>query len=340
MNKNPEILSVIKLNSAGGEADFENDVIKGLTSHPKSISAKYFYDHEGSLLFEDICKTQDYYPTRTEEKILQDNIEDIFNKTKNVKCIVELGSGTSVKTKTILKYFATHPVNFVDTPLERGFSKLEYFPIDVSDILETTVEKLKTEFPSINITGIMSEYEEGIEKVNELNNKPKLIIFLGSSIGNFTPAEATNLLKVITANMTDDDFFLIGFDMIKDRQILHKAYNDSDCVTEAFNLNLLKRINGELGAEFNLNNFSHHAFFNEQESRIEMHLVSKNLQYVKFRKQNKEIFFDEGESIHTENSYKFSNEMVLDITTSAGLQKLTEWKDENKYFSLWLFKKS
>lgn len=328
MNKNPDIMSVIRLNSAGGEADFENDVLKGLTSHPKSMPAKYFYDHAGSLLFEDICKTEDYYPTRTEEKILRENIENIFEQTKNIQTIVELGSGTSIKTKIILKYFSDNKGAF------------EYFPIDVSDILETTVEKLKIEFPKINITGIMSEYEEGIEKINELSDKPKLIIFLGSSIGNFTPGEATNLLKVIVNNMNEQDYFLIGFDLIKDREVLRKAYNDSDGVTEAFNLNLLKRINSELGADFDLNNFAHRAFFNEKESRIEMHLVSKNLQYVKFPKQNKEIFFDEGESIHTENSYKFSDEMILNITTSAGLQKLTLWKDENKYFSLWLFKKN
>jgi L-histidine N-alpha-methyltransferase len=327
MNKNPEISSIIRLNSAGGEADFETDIIKGLTSHPKSIPAKYFYDHNGSLLFEDICKTEDYYPTRTEEKILRDNIDNIFYETKNIQSIVELGSGTSVKTKIILKHFSDNKGTF------------DYFPIDVSDILESTVEKLKTEFPEISITGIMSEYEEGIEKINELNDKPKLIIFLGSSIGNFTPEEATNLLKVITTNMTADDFFLIGFDLIKNRDILHKAYNDSDCVTEAFNLNLLKRINRELDADFNLDNFTHHAFFNEKESRIEMHLVSKNLQYVKFPKQDLEIFFDEGESIHTENSYKFSDETILNITASAGLKNLMVWKDENNYFSLWLFKK-
>jgi L-histidine Nalpha-methyltransferase len=327
MNKNPDISSVIRLNSAGGEADFESDIIKGLTSHPKSIYAKYFYDHNGSLLFEDICKTEDYYPTRTEEKILRDNNEDIFNRTKSISSIVELGSGTSLKTKIILKYFSEQIQN------------LEYFPIDVSDILESTVEKLKIEFPGINITGIMSEYEEGMEKINELNNKPKLIIFLGSSIGNFTSKEASDLLKVISKNMTDDDFFLIGFDMIKDREVLHKAYNDSDCVTEAFNLNLLKRINRELGADFDLNNFKHHAFFNEQESRIEMHLVSKNLQYVKFPKQDLEIFFDEGESIHTENSYKFTDELISKITAPAGLEKLTVWNDKNNYFSLYLFKK-
>lgn len=327
MNKNPEISSVIRLASAGGEADFENDVIKGLKSNPKSLSAKYFYDHEGSLLFEDICKTEDYYPTRTEEKILHDNIDDIFMNTKSVQSIVELGSGTSVKTKIILKHFSDNTGTF------------EYFPIDVSDILESTVEKLKDEFPKINITGIMSEYEEGIAKINELNDKPKLTIFLGSSIGNFTPKEATDLLKVIADNMTDKDFFLIGIDLKKDKDILHRAYNDSDCVTEAFNLNLLKRINRELGAEFDLNNFEHHAFFNEKESRVEMHLVSKNLQYVKFPKQNMEIFFDEGESIHTENSYKFSDELVAKITSSAGLEKLKVWKDINNYFSLWLFKK-
>lgn len=327
MNKNPEILSVIRLGSAGGEADFENDVINGLSSHPKTISAKYFYDHNGSLLFEDICKTQDYYPTRTEEKILRDNIDEIFANTKSIQSIVELGSGTSVKTKIILKHFSDNTGAF------------EYFPIDVSDILESTAEKLKDEFPKISITGIMSEYEEGIAKINELNDKPKLIIFLGSSIGNFTPQEATDLLKVISGNMTEKDFFLIGFDLKKDKDILHRAYNDSDCVTESFNLNLLKRINRELGSDFNLDNFSHHAFFNEKESRVEMHLVSKILQYVKFPKQNKEIFFDEGESIHTENSYKFSDEMITKITASAGLEELKVWKDANNYFSLGLFKK-
>jgi L-histidine N-alpha-methyltransferase len=306
---------------------FAFDLFRGLSSEKKFLLPKYFYDCTGSELFEEICKTDEYYVTRTETSILEKFSKDIIGTCKKAESITELGSGASIKTRYLIDSFIG----------KKGY--LHYSPIDVSSILIESSEKLIQEIPEIKISGIISEYESGIELVNELLPEPKLIIFLGSSIGNFDLQDAKNFIKFIADNMIDEDKFLIGFDMVKDVKVLNDAYNDRTGFTAKFNLNLLNRINIELGGNFDLNKFEHHAFFNEKESRVEMHLTSKVNQSIKIKSINENILFHKDETIHTENSYKFTDEMIEDIASYAGLRIVNKWLDGKGYFSLILFTK-
>lgn len=306
---------------------FSDDVLKGLYSERKYLHPKYFYDTKGSELFEKICSTKEYYVTRTEASILRKYSNEIISCVPNAEALTELGSGASIKTRYL-----------IDSSIELNGS-LQYSPIDVSTILIESAQNLISEIPELRISGIISEYESGIELANELYPEPKLIIFLGSSIGNFDLSDAKRFVKFISDNMIDDDNLLIGFDMVKDTNVLNSAYNDRSGYTSKFNLNLLNRINSELKSNFDVNKFEHHAFFNESESRIEMHLESKENQSVRINGSRIPISFKKGETIHTENSYKFTNCMINDIASYAGLKVVNQWTDERKYFSLVLFQK-
>lgn len=306
-----------------GRDTFINEIHEGLNKEQKSLPPKYFYDDIGSELFEKICITPEYYVTRTENSILENYSNEIALNCNGIDIITELGSGNSVKTRNILKAFL-------------GLNKnLTYIPIDVSDILISSGITLTEKFSSLIVKGVIGEYEDSLEFISGKYNGPKLVLFLGSSIGNFDPEHAELFLAKIARNMRTGDKLLVGFDMVKDEGVLNAAYNDSAGVTAEFNLNLLRRINRELNADFDLKNFAHQAFFNPGQSRIEMHLVSLIKQNVKV---NGKIFkFAEGETIHTENSYKFTETMIRDITDRSGLKLLTNWNDENNYFSLCLF---
>ncbi len=217
---------------------FAEDVHEGLTSTPKKISPKYFYDDAGSELFDKITSTREYYPTRTERKILKDNMDQIRGICSDAELIAELGSGTSDKTRVILDSFLSNR------------QKLTYMPIDVSDILIPSSKSLLDTHDNLNITGIIAEYEPGLSLLAEFDEAAKLIIFLGSSIGNFENNDAKELMQNIADSMNGNDHVLIGFDRVKDVNVLNEAYNDSEGYTEAFNLNMLNRINAELGCGF------------------------------------------------------------------------------------------
>lgn len=312
-------------NIVSGRNTFQNDLNEGFNKVQKSLPPKYFYDETGSALFEKICLTPEYYVTRTENEILEKYSNEIAAECSGIKHITELGSGSSVKTLNILRAFIDSEHN------------VTYSPIDVSDILITSGITITEKFSSINVNGVLGEYEESIEFISRKYSEPKLILFLGSSIGNFDNEHAELFLEKISGNMKAGDKLLVGFDMVKDEGVLNAAYNDSAGVTAEFNLNLLRRINRELNGDFDLRNFEHKAFFNSGQSRIEMHLVSKTEQNVKV---NGKIFnFAKGETIHTENSYKFTESMISDITDKSGLKLLTNWNDGNNYFSLCLFRK-
>ncbi|KXK45602.1 MAG: Histidine-specific methyltransferase EgtD [Chlorobi bacterium OLB5] len=245
-----------------GRDTFINEIHEGLNKEQKSLPPKYFYDDIGSDLFEKICITPEYYVTRTENSILENYSNEIALNCNGIDIITELGSGNSVKTRNILKAFL-------------GLNKnLTYIPIDVSDILISSGITLTEKFSSLIVKGVIGEYEESLEFISGKYNDPRLILFLGSSIGNFDPEYAELFLAKIAGNMRSGDKILIGFDMVKDEGVLNAAYNDSAGVTAEFNLNLLRRINRELNADFDLKNFAHKAFFNPGQSRIEMHLVS------------------------------------------------------------------
>lgn len=304
---------------------FAEDVHDGLRNTPKKLLPKYFYDDIGSELFEKITSTPEYYPTRTERQILKNSMNEIKSICQDIKIISELGSGSSEKTKIILESFLAEK------------QELTYIPIDVSDILIPSSESLLSRYHDLDITGIVAEYEPGLSLLTGFDDYAKLLIFLGSSIGNYNREEAGDLLQNISDSMGERDFVLIGFDLVKDSNILNQAYNDSEGITEAFNLNILSRINRELDGNFNLEDFSHKAFYNIIASRIEMHLVSQKDQQVFLKGLNRKYEFTEGESIHTENSHKFTDQSIAEMAASASLNVVKTWKDPNNYFALTLF---
>lgn len=314
---------------AGGNENvsaFADDVINGLKSKPKTLSPKYFYDDKGSELFEKICETPEYYVTRTEASILKAHASEIAAANRGKSLIIELGSGSSIKTRYILNAFI------------KNTSPVTYVPIDVSEILVQSGNKLLNDFEGLYVNGIIGEYEQALEIVPEAFPQPKLFVFLGSSIGNFDLPHAEDFLKKISACMKNGDSLLIGFDLVKDEDILNAAYNDSDGVTAEFNLNLINRINSEFNTEIDVNNFEHTAFFNPAKSRIEMHLISKCDQSFSLNGSG-EISFKKNETIHTENSYKFTDEMIKELAAAAGLNITNSWKDKKEYFELCLMTK-
>lgn len=295
-----------------------------MDSDPKFISPKFFYDIKGSELFEKICKLPEYYPTRTEISILE-NIRDDLSRYIDNHRLVELGSGSSLKTRLILNAF--------------GKSDIEYVPIDISEILAESSELLLAEYDKLHITGIIDTYEGGLEFLSKFDDKKNLIIFLGSSYGNFPSFEGKNFLKMIYSTMKFGDLFLIGLDMVKDTKILESAYNDSSRVTAKFNLNVLSRINDELDADFDITNFEHHAVYNTKKQRIEMYLKSLVEQHITISKCNKKIRLKRGELLSTEYSHKFYPKQIQDLLHDIGFKIKHIWQDDKRYFSITLVSK-
>lgn len=306
--------------------NFASDVKKGLTSEEKFLLSKYFYDEKGSQLFEQISDLDEYYLTRTEREILESKSGEISTLFSDRISMVELGSGSSEKTRLLIKAFL------------KRFGNLFYIPIDISlSILEESSLNLLADFPGLDIQAINATYQKGLRKLHSISKPPRLILFLGSNIGNFQRHDAENFLHCIQELMHPTDRLLAGIDLKKDKKELEAAYNDSLGVTAKFNLNLLERINRELGGEFDLNEFKHLAIYNENIGRIEMHLVSKIDQTVHISDINLDVPFKEGETIHTENSYKYSLQDIDELAQSAGLLTKERWLDANERFSLNFF---
>ncbi|MFQ5865075.1 MAG: L-histidine N(alpha)-methyltransferase [bacterium] len=299
------------------------DVLKGLSSNPKTLPPKYFYDQVGSKIFEDICKLPEYYLTRTEYTILNKYAQEIVNRFNKRITLVELGSGSSAKTRLIISAFL------------KRFKKLHYIPIDISkSILIESAKSLFKDYSNLKITALVSEYHTALDALKRQNIGEKLILFLGSNIGNFEKQEAEYFLKKMRVAMTENDRLLMGIDLIKDKSILEPAYNDAQGVTANFNLNLLVRINRELDGNFDLNEFHHKAFFDEKQGRIEMHIETTARQVVTLRELNRRFTFEPGETIHTENSYKYSMEEIRSLASRAGFKMQKSWFDDKKWFSL------
>lgn len=320
-------LTIYTVSNAKHKNTFGQDVSDGLTSEPKYLLPKYFYDNTGSALFELICETPEYYVTRTETSILQKFSDEIARLNSGMAHIIELGSGSSVKTKYILS-------SFIKT---RG--SITYHPIDVSEILIQSSKSLLNEFEGLSVHGTIGEYEESLQVINSIIDEPKMIVFLGSSIGNFSPVDAHKLISRISGCMNENDSLLIGFDLVKHSDILNAAYDDDTGITARFNVNLLERINNELGGSFNTDKFTHKAFFNEELSRVEMHLVSTVKQEVAIKDLDLKLSFAKDETIHTENSYKFTRGMIIELASSAGLSVTNSWNDSQNYFELCLMRK-
>jgi L-histidine N-alpha-methyltransferase len=321
-------LQYFKPNSAKIEKSFADEVSFSLTQNSKFINPKFFYDKKGSDLFEKICDLSEYYPTRTEISILQNLKENFAKYVDDSFRLVELGSGSSVKTRLILDI------------LNKFQDKIEYFPIDISEILTESSSLLQKDYKNLHITGIIDTYEGGLEFLKNYDSKKNLIIFLGSSFGNFIPADGKKFLKKINSTMKDNDLFLIGLDLVKNKETLENAYNDSKGITAQFNLNVLSRINDELDADFNLNNFTHYARYNEDEQRIEMYLKSLVEQFIVIPKANLSITLKKDELIHTEHSHKYKLFQIKELMNQTGFDIKQIWLDENNYFALTLVSKN
>jgi L-histidine N-alpha-methyltransferase len=322
--------------------EFASDVARCLASKNKCLNPKYLYDPIGSQIFEKICLQPEYYLTRTEASILNKYAPVISKLVDNNLEVIELGSGSSYKTAILLRRLSL---------LKK--KRIFYFPIDISSsILMESRRKLESQFPNVPIIGIRSDYDTGIdraasecmtiEKSNNNNNTPytKLVLFLGSSIGNFELIEARSLLLSVREKLRADDLLLIGFDLQKDESLLKAAYNDKAGMTAKFNLNLLARINRELGGNFKLEKFKHCAFYHRERHRIEMHLVSRTNQQVHIGALDRTFALKKGESIHTENSYKYSFDDIAALAEDCGFVVEKNFTDKKRWFDLALLSPS
>jgi dimethylhistidine N-methyltransferase len=296
------------------------DVRNGLSESPKQLPPKLFYDAEGSRLFEQITALPEYYPTRTERAIFEVSAAEIVTQAGENLTLVELGAGSASKTTVLIK------------ALVRRQLRVMFYPIDVSvAALQDAVSTLEESFPTVRVRPIAADYSMGLPQLKTVSGR-KLVLFIGSTIGNFEPPEAVRFLTQIRASLKPGDSLLLGCDLIKDPAVLHAAYNDAQGVTAEFNKNILARINRELGGQFDLDAFEHVAFWNSRKSRIEMHLESKREQSVMVRDLGEEFLFKAGERIHTENSYKFTLPAISHLFRRSGLRLEKHWTDKNEWF--------
>jgi dimethylhistidine N-methyltransferase len=287
-----------------------------------------FYDARGSSIFEQITQIPEYYPTRTERNILSSSCDDIISAAFPVKGealrLVELGAGTARKTTILLEAAA------------KSRNEVLYAPVDVSsDALDLACETIASLLPEVTVSPIVANYVTDPPQL-ELFDGTTLALYIGSSIGNFTPQEARTILRNLRSQLQDGDALLLGVDMVKDEPTLVAAYDDKDGVTAEFNLNLLHRLNRELNADFDTASFRHRAVWNPGQSRMEMHLESTCDQRVCIAAADLEIHFAEGERIHTENSYKFTDERIRRLLVDAGFDLEQTWTDERGWFSVTL----
>ena len=307
----------------GSVDGFRSEVVYGLSQAQKVLPCKFFYDEEGSRFFNEICELDEYYPTRTETRILCDNIEEITSLMGPGCRLVEFGSGTSAKTRHLLNHLP---------------ELSSYVPIDICGVqlLESSA-RLAREFRDLEIRPLEADYGEVSElPSSERKAKRTVAFFPGSTIGNFEPDKAVGFLAKIGALCGTDGGLLIGFDRRKDKRLLEAAYNDRRGITAKFNLNLLARANRELDADFDLSSFRHRAPYNESLGRIEMQLVSTRLQIVHVGSHA--FRFDPGEYIATEYSYKYTRRGFAGLARKAGFELVKNWEDKRKLFSVMLLR--
>lgn len=326
----PARLVIRQSNAQGNQnavASFADDVRAGLTAQPKTLPPKYFYDALGSQLFEAICLLPEYYLTRAETEIFERYAAEIVRQLPSPVGVVELGSGSSIKTRLLIEAILANQ------------QELHYQPMDISaSILELSAEALLGNYDRLQVTGHVGDYTRGLETIERQEGERLLALFLGSNIGNYTLTEGRALLKTIRKALQTGDGLLLGADLKKPVQVLIPAYADALGVTAAFNLNLLSRINRELGADFDLAQFEHQARYNEERGRVEAHLVSRTAQTVHLRGLGINIEFQPGETIHTENSYKYDLPQLAALAEEAGFKPAKTWLDGERRFScnFWL----
>jgi dimethylhistidine N-methyltransferase len=296
---------------------FARDVLADLSQQPKRLSPKYFYDATGSELFEQITRLPEYYPTRTELEILKDRGPEIAAIIPDGAALIEFGAGATTKVRLMLKSCAFKA----------------YVPVDISgDFLNGQAATLREDFPALAVHPVVADFTKPFALPDAVKDIPKVGFFPGSTIGNFEPHEACRFLRSAREILGPGALLIVGADLEKNERMLHDAYNDAAGVTARFNLNLLVRINRELGGNFDVSAFAHRAIYNREQHRIEMHLVSRKLQNV--RLLGTTFTFRAGESIHTESSYKYSVERFGALARSSGWKVRQTWTDPDKLFSV------
>lgn len=295
------------------------EVIRGLRQTPKRLPSKLFYDERGSQLFEEICQLGEYYLTRTELAIMQSSAAEMAGLLGRSVVLIELGSGASVKTRILLDH--------LDSPVA-------YVPVDISrDHLEQSAQQIADAYPDLEVLPVCADFTQPFGFPDRLSQRCRRVVYFpGSTIGNFDPPRALSLLQNIPQLCGSDGALLIGIDLKKDPLRLHAAYNDAQGVTAEFNLNMLRRLNEEMGANFDLGRFAHRAFYNARDGRVEMHLVSRAAQDVQIDGQ--QISLEDGETICTEYSYKYDLQQFSQLAAQAGLKLENNWTDDAEMFGV------
>jgi dimethylhistidine N-methyltransferase len=316
-------VSVDESAQAEFEAEFKAHVMTGLRKPQQALSPKYLYDEAGSVLFEEITDTPEYYPTRTEMSILREKAKDIAALIPDGAAVVEFGSGSNKKARILL---------------EAVGSLAAYVSVDISgEMLVQEAQALRRDFPTLNVVPVVAEFTQRFALPDEAMAAPVRVgFFPGSTIGNFEPHAAAAFLRNAADILGPGALMIVGADLVKPAGVLNAAYNDNQGVTARFNLNLLARMNRELGANFNLSAFEHHAFFNRERSRVEMHLASLKRQKVRIAGET--FDFRMGETIHTECSYKYSIESLGALARGVGWTPVNAWTDRQGLFSIQAFR--
>ena len=300
------------------------DVIEGLQQSQKSLPPRYFYDEKGSQLFEAICELPEYYPTRTEAGILEQYAAQIVDRTQATE-LVELGSGSSTKTRYLFDAYQKRSVD------------LNYVPVDVSgSMLTATADSLLVDYPQLTIQGKVATYAQALKQLAPSNGGQKMIAFLGSSIGNFNSVECDRFIDRVRSALNSCDYFLLGIDLQKPVEILEAAYNDSQGVTAAFNLNMLQHLNRRFEGNFCADKFKHQAIYNRVENQIEMYLISQQEQTIELKSLNLTIQLNKGEKIQTEISRKFDLDRMARYLGDRQLNLIQTYTDDRQWFGLLL----
>ena len=312
-----EGLKLVDLDESGIDTAFRADVLAGLAQEPKAIPARWLYDDAGSQLFEDITQLPEYYPTRAETEILESRSKEFAEMIGSGRAVVEFGSGSSVKTPLLLS----------------SIEPAAYVPLDIAgDFLRSAAAELSAKFPGLPVHPVEADFMRRVELPQEVADLPKLGFFPGSTIGNMVARTAVDLLRNMRETLGVGSQLLIGMDLVKDRAVLEAAYDDAQGVTAEFNHNLIRRVNRELDADIPLDLLTHEARWNDEHSRVEMHLVAS--QDIEFSVAGKAFALKQGESIHTENSHKFTRRTSNMLLLAGGWDPVTRWLDGKERFSL------
>jgi len=310
-------------------SQFAKDVMMGFAQNPKSVSSQYFYDQQGDKIFQQIMNMPEYYLTRSEFEIFSEQKEEICKAIKGFDepfNLIEFGAGDGYKTKLLLEYLLSNNANFT------------YYPVDISNnILIELKQSLKNELPGLKVKPLNLEYFSALSKLSEINNQRNVILFLGSNIGNFHLDSAAGFLRRINWYAKKSDMLLLGVDLKKDPRIITNAYSDPHGITANFNLNLLSRMNRELGANFNIQQFTHHTFYEPVSGEVLSYLISLQEQQVNFGFLDWRVDFKEFELIHTEISKKYSIPELDALAGGQGFRVLKHFTDTKRYFlnTLW-----